>query len=244
MSAGLPHDAKLAEKSALKALDEDGRKASLASGEDNIKASAVAAMGGRTHASVMHALIACGQLKLTADSLCHLGDALLEVGCAHAAREAFGKAKEASEQKDLRAACGDIAARLALGSTIAEVSPACEAARKLCTSPAKQRALLAILQGLAGTPDEGFDTAQQAVAGLKPGDIKLAEGTLLACEMELAMYVEAAWPTRSAVRPERKQDKIVPDDTPLPSWRLGRALEKARVDLACAWPAPKWSPQS
>eukprot|EP00966_Prymnesium_polylepis_P310176 7166812-Prymnesium_polylepis.1 len=231
MSAGLPSEGKMAEKSALKSLEEDGRKAALASGEENLKASAASAMGGRAQASVMQAVKGAGQLQLTVESLCQVGDALLDVGCPVGAREAFAKAKEAGENKDMRAACGEIAAMIALGSPATEVSAAYDVAKKLYNTPSKQRALMATLQGLAGLPDEAFETAQRAGTEAKPGDGKLDEMTVLQCECEYAMYTEAAWPARAVARPERKTDKTLPENTLLSSWRLNKAEEKAKFYL-------------
>ena len=87
MSAGLSPEGKLAEKSVMKALEEDARKAGLASGEENLKASALASMGHRTTSSVVHALKGAIQLNLSVESLCQVGDALLDVGCHSGARE-------------------------------------------------------------------------------------------------------------------------------------------------------------
>jgi hypothetical protein len=197
---------------------------------------------------------------------------------------AYDQAFSTSDKKELHAACGIAAALDTLGKPSAD---ALKAAQKLYTTPSKQRALGARLQSLNGAYDEAFESASMCMTGLKPGDPKLWEATVLACEMEFRMcahhrralrshdldaspathgsgwirarvakratsldrcyggqgsgggfvadsihvccdyrYAEAAWPAWAAKRPERRQDKTMPEKTTTAVWRLQRATEK------------------
>ena len=211
----------LAQRAASRALDEDARKAGLNSPDDNIKAAQHAIHQTRLPSALHFALKAAEKKHADAHNL--IGEIALGLGLNASAVAAF----EASPSS-FRTSVGRAAALAALPRPAAEVNAACEQAHKQCSAPDKQRLLLAKLQACGGSSDGAYEScllAQSAQADAYAA----TDATLLACELELAMYAEAAWPQCKASRPERIQDKEKPDGVDLAAWRLQRGIDAARA---------------
>ena len=212
-----------AQKAAVRALEEDGRKAALNSAEENLKAARAAVQHRRFPSALTFALKAVDKNGEEAYEV--IGEALLELGLAGAAKVAF----ERSTRRP-RAAVGRARAMAVLHHSMAEVNAAGEAARKQCSSPEKHRLELARLEAVAGRFDSAHETALLVTlqAGLQPGAAEQNEAALIGSEMELAMYAEAAWPQCAMGRPDRRHDGDKPDAlVDLPMWRLQRGIEAA-----------------
>ena len=78
---------------------------------------------------------------------------------------------------------------------------------------------------VTGVAHESALLAAHALPSGEAGNHAGHAAALLAGEMELAMYAEAAWPQCSASRPERLQDKEKPEGIDLATWRLQRGIE-------------------
>ena len=105
------------------------------------------------------------------------------------------KGNKLAEGKDSRAATG---VALALWHSGAETQSAVEDARKAITSPS-QKYDLSRVELLCGKLDEAAEAVELAIKfgakRLKPGDTQLTNLYLLQAGVELACYVEAAWPS-------------------------------------------------
>lgn len=212
----------LAQKAIARALDDDHRKATVNSDADNIKAAQIAVQQRRLPSALLFALKAAEKKQGDAHNV--VGEVLLDLRLPSSAAAAI---TSPANTPGLRTAVNHAAVLAALHTPNKDVSAACEAARKLSTE--KQKLELARIQATAGDVDEALESAQAAMHGLTPGDVGLNHATVLAAEMELAMYSEAAWPQCAVSRPERRQDKQAPQGVHLPAWRLQRGIEVART---------------
>ena len=208
----------LARKSVSRALDEDARKAALNSPDENVKAAILALSRRRAPSALLFALKAADKAHPDARNV--VGEALLDLGLPAAAMTCFE-----TSSTTLRAAIGRATALSELHRPDGEVSAACSEAHGLCRPSDKLE--LAHLQALSGRYDEAYASALTLSQSFKPGDEGLNASTLLACEMEFAMYAEAVWPQSAST--ERLQEAERPEGIDLPAWRLQRGIEGARA---------------
>ena len=207
----------LARKSVSRALDEDARKAALNSPDENVKAAILALSRRRAPSALLFALKAADKAHPDARNV--VGEALLDLGLPAAAMTCF----ETSSTTVSRPLVGNCALRLHRPD--GEVSAACSEAHGLCRPSDKLE--LAHLQALSGRYDEAYASALTLSQSFNPGDEGLNASTLLACEMEFAMYAEAVWPQSAST--ERLQEAERPEGIDLPAWRLQRGIEGARA---------------
>ena len=206
----------MSQRAATRALDEDSRKAALASAQDNLQAAQTAIQHRRLPTALIFLLKAAQ--KQRAEALPLIGDVLLELQLGSAAEVAYHAAIGSSP--NLHAAVGLALALSSMQRPITQVRKACTEAQKLCTAPDKQRLAFARLLALDGAPDQALECALLASGGLQPGDPTLNAAVLFASEMEFAMYAEAAWPQSMITRQEREHDGELPEGIELPIWRL------------------------
>ena len=213
----------LATKAATRVLNEDVQKAAHMSGVEAVEAAQNSIQQRRLPSAITFALRAAEKKHPEAHD--SLGEALLELGLLTLAEAVFALGSATS----LHNAVGRARVLAELHRPASDVRGACEAARRLHTTPGKNLLQLARVQAVSGQPDEAYESLRLAMEGLELGDPALNSATTLAASMEFEMYAEAAWPQSAATRPERRQDKEKADGADIATWRLQRGIETARM---------------